>query len=137
MAMQWTQGTSTCNASYAGGASGSSTLLRDTVAPTTGTATAICANGVVALTAPLCVTAAPPPPPPPPNPVTHANIVASCTGCHGLTSNGVVFASGGYTVTNRTAQNWLSTVNNMVGRGSTLAPGTTAQNYADFLANPN
>jgi hypothetical protein len=85
------------------------------------------------------VTAAPPPPPPPPppNPVTHANIVASCTGCHGLTSNGVVFASGGYTVTNRTAQNWLSTVNNMIGRGSTLAPGTTAQNYADFLANPN
>jgi hypothetical protein len=111
-------------------------MLSDTVAPTTGTVTAVCTNGVVTLMAPVCVTAAPPPPPPA-NPVTHANIVASCTGCHGLTSNGIVFGTGGYAVTNRTAQNWLSTVNNMVGRGSTLAPGTTAQNYADFLANPN
>jgi len=132
------QGTSTCNANYAGGASGSTSMLSDTVAPATGTATAVCTNGAVTLTAPLCVTAAPPPPPPPPpNPVTHTNIVDSCAGCHGLTSNGVVFKSGGYTVTGRSAQNWLTTVNNMINRGSTLATGTTAQNYADFLANPN
>jgi hypothetical protein len=70
-----------------------------------------------------------------PNPVTSANIVSSCTGCHGLTSNTTVFRSGGYTVTGRSAAQWLTTVNNMVGLGASLAPGTTAQNYADYLAN--
>ena len=70
-----------------------------------------------------------------PNPVTSANIVSSCTGCHGLTSNTTVFKSGGYTVSGRSSAQWLSTVNNMVGLGSSLAPGTTAQNYADYLAN--
>jgi hypothetical protein len=74
-------------------------------------------------------------PPAPTNPVTSANIVSSCTGCHGLTSNTTVFKSGGYTVTGRSASQWLSTVNSMVGMGAQLAAGTTAQNYADYLAN--
>jgi hypothetical protein len=70
-----------------------------------------------------------------PNPVTFQNVVSSCTGCHGLTSNTTVFRSGGYTVTGRSAAQWLTTVNNMVNLGASLAPGTTAQNYADYLAN--
>jgi hypothetical protein len=74
-------------------------------------------------------------PPPPPNPVTTANIVSSCTGCHGLTSNSTVYKSGGYTVSGRSSAQWLTTVNSMVGMGASLAPGTTAQNYADALAN--
>jgi hypothetical protein len=45
-----------------------------------------------------------------------------------------VFKSGGYTVTGRTSAQWLSTVNSMVSMGASLAPGTTAQNYADYLA---
>ena len=73
--------------------------------------------------------------PPAANPVTPAMVVSSCTSCHGLTSNTTVFRSGGYAVTGRTASQWLTTVNNMVALGSTLAPGTTAQNYADYLAN--
>jgi hypothetical protein len=73
-------------------------------------------------------------PPPPTNPVTTANIVSSCTGCHGLTSNTTVFRSGGYSVSGRSASQWLSTVNSMVGMGASLASGTTAQNYADYLA---
>jgi hypothetical protein len=72
--------------------------------------------------------------PPVTNPVTTANIVASCTGCHGLTSNTTVYKSGGYTVSGRSSAQWLSTVNSMVGMGASLAPGTTAQNYADALA---
>lgn len=74
-------------------------------------------------------------PPPPPNPVTFSMVVSSCTSCHGLTSNTTVFKSGGFTVTGRSASQWLTTVNNMVALGTTLAPGTTAQNYADYLAN--
>jgi hypothetical protein len=70
-----------------------------------------------------------------PNPVTSANIVSSCTTCHGLTSNTTVFKAGGYSKTGATSAQWLSTVNSMVGMGATLAPGTTAQNYADYLAN--
>jgi hypothetical protein len=73
-------------------------------------------------------------PPAPMNPVTQADVVASCTGCHGLTSSTTVFKSGGYTVTGRTSAQWLTTVNSMVGLGARLAPGTTAQNYADYLA---
>jgi hypothetical protein len=55
--------------------------------------------------------------------------------CHGLTSNNTVFKAGGYSKSGATSAQWLSTVNSMVGMGATLAPGTTAQNYADFLAN--
>jgi hypothetical protein len=73
-------------------------------------------------------------PPPTANPVTTANIVSSCTGCHGLTSNTTVYRSGGYSASGRSASQWLSTVNSMVNLGSSLAAGTTAQNYADFLA---
>ena len=70
-----------------------------------------------------------------PNPVTSANIVASCTGCHGLTSNTTVFKAGGYSKTGASSATWLNSVNSMLGLGATLAPGTTAQNYADYLAN--
>jgi hypothetical protein len=73
-------------------------------------------------------------PPAPANPVTTSMVVSSCTSCHGLTSNTTVFKSGGYTVSGRSTSQWLSTVNNMVGMGAKLASGTTAQNYADFLA---
>jgi uncharacterized protein YceK len=66
--------------------------------------------------------------------VTKANITSSCTGCHGLTVNTTVFKSGGYTVTGRSASNWLTSVNSMVKKGASLASGTTAQDYADFLA---
>jgi hypothetical protein len=66
--------------------------------------------------------------------VTKADVVSSCTGCHGLTVNTTVFKSGGYTVTGRSASQWLSTVNSMVKKGSSLASGTTAQDYADYLA---
>jgi hypothetical protein len=74
-------------------------------------------------------------PPAPTNPVTSANIVSSCTTCHGLYSNNTVFKAGGYGKTGATSATWLTTVNNMVGMGASLAPGTTAQNYADYLAN--
>jgi len=72
--------------------------------------------------------------PAPTNPVTQANVVASCTGCHGLTSNTTVFKTGGYSIPGRSSAQWLMTVNNMVNMGAQLAPGTTAQNYADYLA---
>jgi hypothetical protein len=49
-------------------------------------------------------------------------------------SNTTVFKSGGYSKTGATSAQWLSTVNNMLGLGASLAPGTTAQNYADFLS---
>ena len=73
--------------------------------------------------------------PPPTNPVTAANIVSSCTSCHGLSSNNTVYKSGGYSKTGASSATWLSSVNSMVNLGAKLAPGTTAQNYADFLAN--
>jgi hypothetical protein len=66
--------------------------------------------------------------------VTQANVVASCTGCHGLTSNTTVFKTGGYSISGRSSAQWLMTVNSMVMLGAQLAPGTTAQNYADYLA---
>ena len=70
-----------------------------------------------------------------PNPVTSANIVASCTGCHGLTSNTTVFKAGGYSKTGASSATWLNSVNSMIKNdGATLAPGTTAQNYADALS---
>jgi hypothetical protein len=47
--------------------------------------------------------------------------------------NNTVLKTGGYTVAGRSAANWLTTVNNMIGQGASLASGTTAQNYADFL----
>ncbi len=72
--------------------------------------------------------------PPVTNPATEAMVVSSCTGCHGLTSNTTVFRSGGYTVVGRSASQWLTSVNQMVALGASLAPGTTAQNYADYLA---
>jgi len=67
--------------------------------------------------------------------LTLAQVTTSCTGCHGLTVNGTVFATGGYTVTGRTASAWLTSVNNMIGHGASLTPaGATAQDYANFLA---
>ncbi len=71
----------------------------------------------------------------PPTPtLTLAQVTSSCTMCHGLTVNTTVLKSGGYTVTGRTATTWLSTVNSMVSKGASLASGTTAQDYANFLA---
>jgi mono/diheme cytochrome c family protein len=70
----------------------------------------------------------------PPTTLTLAQVKSSCTGCHGLTVNTTVLKSGGYTVTGRSASQWLSTVNSMVNKGSSLASGTTAQDYANFLA---
>ena len=61
--MAWTVGTSSCSATYPGGQSGTSATLSDIVAPTTGTVTAICTNGQLALTAQVCVTAPQPPQP--------------------------------------------------------------------------
>jgi hypothetical protein len=66
--------------------------------------------------------------------VTLAQVTSSCTGCHGLTVNTTMLKSGGYTVTGRTAATWLTTVNSMVGKGASLASGTAAQDYANFLA---
>jgi hypothetical protein len=71
---------------------------------------------------------------PPTATVTLAQVTASCTMCHGLTVNTTVLAPGDYTVTGRTASRWLSTVNSMIGLGASLATGTTAQDYANFLA---
>jgi hypothetical protein len=65
--------------------------------------------------------------------LTQAQVTSSCTGCHGLKVNNTVLKTGGYTVAGRSAANWLTTVNNMIGQGASLASGTTAQNYADFL----
>jgi|GEM_PF-4170353 len=71
---------------------------------------------------------------PPVSTLTLAQVQTTCTACHGLTVNTTVLASGGYTVTGRTAATWLTTVNTMMGHGASLAPGTTAQDYANFLA---
>jgi mono/diheme cytochrome c family protein len=89
-AVTWTQGTSTCSATYAGGTSGSTSALSDIVAPTTGTASASCTNGVVTMSAPVCTTAAPPPPPPPVGTFTagQTKFLASCEGCHSAGSVG-------------------------------------------------
>jgi mono/diheme cytochrome c family protein len=73
----WSQGTSSCNASYAGGASGTSAALSDVVGPTTGTATASCTNGALTVTAPVCSTAATPPPPPDPAPCASQDVTWS------------------------------------------------------------
>jgi hypothetical protein len=49
--------------------------------------------------------------------------------------NTTVIGAGGYTVTGRPAAQWLTTVNNMIGYDPTaIAAGTTAQDYANFLA---
>jgi len=71
---------------------------------------------------------------PPTATLTLAQATASCTSCHGLTVNTTVLKSGGYTITGRTAATWLTTVNTMVGLGARLTSGTTAQDYANFLA---
>jgi hypothetical protein len=48
--------------------------------------------------------------------------------------NTTVLKTGGYTVVGRSANNWLSTVDSMMGMGATLAAGTSDQDYANFLA---
>ena len=71
----------------------------------------------------------------PPTPtITNAQVTSSCTGCHGLTVNTTVFKSGNYTITGRNAATWLTTVNRMVGYGSSLPAGATAQDLANYLA---
>ncbi len=71
---------------------------------------------------------------PPAPTLTLSQVQASCTMCHGLTVNTTVLKPGGYTIKGRSAANWLTTVNTMVSYGAMLAPGTTAQDYANFLA---
>ncbi len=63
--------------------------------------------------------------------LTLAQVTTSCTRCHGLTVNGIVLATGGYTVSGRSASAWVSAI---TGMGATLAPGTTLQDYGNFLA---
>jgi hypothetical protein len=70
----------------------------------------------------------------PPVTVTVSNVTNSCTVCHGLTVNSTVFKAGGHTVTGRNANGWMSTMNAHASRGVVLAPGTTFQDYANFLA---
>ncbi len=66
--------------------------------------------------------------------LTLAQATTTCTMCHGLKVNTTVLKSGGYAVTGRTSAQWLTTVNTMVGYGTSLAAGTMAQDYANFLA---
>ncbi len=63
------------------------------------------------------------------------DVTVSCTMCHGLTVNTTVLLPGNYTVVGRSYADWLTTVNTMVGLGTKLMPGTTPQDYANFLAN--
>ena len=69
-----------------------------------------------------------------PSTLTLDQVKASCTGCHGLTVNTTVLKSGGHTIIGKQQNVWLTTVNTMVGYGCQLANGTTAQDYANFLA---
>lgn len=66
--------------------------------------------------------------------VNSENVITTCTACHGLTSNTTVFKAGGYAKTGLTSDQWLAVVNDMVTMGAQLAPGTSAQGYADYLA---
>ncbi len=72
----------------------------------------------------------------PTEPLTLAMVTTSCTACHGLTVNNTVLlaSSHSYTVTGRSAADWLTCVDTMVGIGAQLATGKTDQQYADFLA---
>lgn len=74
------------------------------------------------------------PPPSGGTAVSSDNVVASCTACHGLTSNTTVFKAGGYTKTGLTSDQWLAIISDMISMGAQLAPGTSAQGYADYLA---
>jgi hypothetical protein len=67
-------------------------------------------------------------------PLSLSQVIPSCTMCHGLTVNNTVLGPGGYTVIGRSSTDWLTTVNTMVGLRAKLAPGYTAQDYANFLA---
>lgn len=53
----WTQGDSACSADYAGGNTGSSVHVYDSVGPVTGSAMATCTNGQLIASAQLCKTA--------------------------------------------------------------------------------
>jgi hypothetical protein len=55
-AVSWTQGANTCTASYTGGNDGTSQTVTDSTAPTVGSATSTCTNGVVS-TAGSCAAA--------------------------------------------------------------------------------
>ncbi len=88
-AVTWTQAALSCSATYAGGKSGSTSALSDLVAPATGTANAVCSNGVLTLSAQVCTTGTPPPPPPPAPPPPSAAYAAglakyqaACAACH-------------------------------------------------------
>jgi hypothetical protein len=65
-----------------------------------------------------------------PSTLTLAQVTTTCTQCHGLTVNGVVLKSGGYTVSGRSASAWVSSITGMF----TPPAGTTVQDFANFLA---
>jgi mono/diheme cytochrome c family protein len=89
----WSVSGANCSASFAGGASGSSAKLTNLLTGTTGSVTASCNNGAVALASPVCaaVVVTPPTPPTPPAPPAATGDVAAglalyngnCSGCHG------------------------------------------------------
>jgi hypothetical protein len=62
--------------------------------------------------------------------LTLAQVTTTCTQCHGLTVNGVVLKSGGYTVSGRSASAWVTAITGMF----TPPAGTTVQDFANFLA---
>ena len=61
--------------------------------------------------------------------LTLAQVTTTCTQCHGLTVNGVVLKSGGYSVSGRSASAWVSAISGMF----TPPSGTTVQDFANFL----
>ena len=61
--------------------------------------------------------------------LTLAQVTTTCTQCHGLTVNGVVLKSGGYSVSGRSASAWVSSISGMF----TPPSGTTVQDFANFL----
>ncbi len=83
----WSVSGASCSASFAGGASGSSAKLTNARSGATGTVTASCNNGAVALASPVCAAVVVAPPTPP---AATGDVVAglalyngNCSGCHG------------------------------------------------------
>ncbi len=56
--VNWSVGSDSCSASYAGGNSGTSATVTDSTAPTTGSSTATCTNGTVSMSGSTCATSA-------------------------------------------------------------------------------
>lgn len=142
--LTWSVGTSACSAATSSKTSGVLAQLTDTTAPTSGSATYSCTNGVWAMApapAPTCTTATPPPPPAPAPAPSAAAIAgkvsfASCAGCHGgmdpsKGSNKISAAA--------TASNTLNAIaKNVGGMGflSSTIGATEAANIAAYVKAP-